>query len=90
MPNLRVLYLHANRIESIAETDKLGLLAHLRNLTLHGNPLESAKAYRFTVLARVPQLRHLDFCAITKQDRVVARTLLDRQSRLKHAADDAA
>eukprot|EP00842_Homolaphlyctis_polyrhiza_P004980 jgi/Hompol1/5483/HPOL_001983-RA len=83
LPNLCVLYLHANKIENIAEIGKLGQLAHLRNLTLHGNPLENSKAYRYVVLANIPQLRHLDFCATTKQDRVVARTLLEHAQRQK-------
>ncbi|KAI8923624.1 hypothetical protein BC831DRAFT_470227, partial [Entophlyctis helioformis] len=84
LPNLGVLYLHANQIDAINEVDQLGQLPHLRNLTLHGNPLESTKGYRYIVLARVPQLRHLDFCAITKQDRIVARTMLERTRRRRH------
>ena len=39
-PNLTVLYLHANKIESIAQVKKLAKLTKLTKLTLHGNPLE--------------------------------------------------
>ncbi|KAJ3324281.1 Leucine-rich repeat-containing protein 51 [Boothiomyces sp. JEL0866] len=72
--NMKVLYLHANDITAINEVDKLGKLRNLRNLTLHGNPLEATKGYRFLVLSKIPQLKHLDFCAITKGDHVVVRT----------------
>ncbi|KAI9363443.1 leucine-rich repeat-containing protein 51 [Zopfochytrium polystomum] len=69
-PTLTTLYLHANRIAALAELDKLAALPRLRTLTLHGNPVENAgRAYRQYVIARIPTLRHLDFCAITKQDR---------------------
>ncbi|KAJ1343393.1 phosphoribosylaminoimidazolesuccinocarboxamide synthase [Batrachochytrium salamandrivorans] len=61
LPNLCVLYLHANCIDDIAEVDKLEGLTHLFNLTLHGNPLEHAKAYRSVVLSHIPKLKHLTF-----------------------------
>jgi Leucine-rich repeat (LRR) protein len=72
--NLKVLYLHANQITNINEMDKLGQLKQLRNLTMHGNPLESTRGYRYLALKKIPQLKHLDFCAITKADRVIMKT----------------
>jgi Leucine-rich repeat (LRR) protein len=66
------LYLHANAIESLSQIDKLASLQNLRNLTLHGNPVEQAKGYRYHVVSKLPQLKHLDFSAITKQDRATA------------------
>ncbi|KAI9204094.1 leucine-rich repeat-containing protein 51 [Polychytrium aggregatum] len=77
-PNLSGLYLHANQISAVQDVDKLAPLTRLRTLTLHGNPVESAKGYRQCVLARLPQLKHLDFCTITKMDRAVAITLQQR------------
>ena len=68
-PNVRVLYLHANNITSLSQIDKLSALTHLRNLTLHGNPVEQSKGYRSHIISKLPQLKHLDFSAITKQDR---------------------
>ncbi|KAH9249786.1 hypothetical protein BASA83_011503 [Batrachochytrium salamandrivorans] len=85
LPNLCVLYLHANCIDDIAEVDKLEGLTHLFNLTLHGNPLEHAKAYRSVVLSHIPKLKHLDFCATTKLDRSMAAAIHDQSQRLKSA-----
>ncbi|KAI8803228.1 hypothetical protein BJ742DRAFT_829728 [Cladochytrium replicatum] len=84
LPNLRGIYLHANNLSTLADIPKLVALSHLRTLTLHGNLLLEAAAakisnggtYRKFVIAALPQLRHLDFGAITKMDRVVARTLV--------------
>ena len=67
-PNLNTLYLHANHITSLTELDKLSALP-LRTLTVHGNPIEEVKGYRQYAISRLPKLKHLDFCAITKQDR---------------------
>ena len=74
-PNLKVLYLHGNSIEKISEIDKLSNLQHLRTLTLHGNPIEEdINGYRQLVISKLPQLRHFDFSAVTKQDRANAQT----------------
>nr|XP_046244732.1 leucine rich repeat containing 51 isoform X2 [Scatophagus argus] len=43
---LRVLYLHGNSIFILSEVDKLGVLPHLHTITLHGNVIETNKAYR--------------------------------------------
>ena len=40
---MQILYLHANKIASIKEVDKLTQLTGLRKLTLHGNPIETEK-----------------------------------------------
>ena len=44
---LQVLYLHANAIKDVAEINKLQRLPNLRTLTLHGNPIENIKNYRW-------------------------------------------
>lgn len=72
LEHLSVLYLHANGISRLDEIDKLAKLPHLKTLTLHGNPLENIKGYRQYALSVLPNLRQLDFCAVTKQDRRVA------------------
>lgn len=45
--NLHCLQLHANSIQGLGEVDKLAVLPHLRSLTLHGNPIEEEKGYRY-------------------------------------------
>lgn len=72
LESLSVLYLHANDITRLDEIDKLAKLPNLKTLTLHGNPLENIKGYRQYALSVLPNLRQLDFCAVTKQDRRVA------------------
>ncbi|XP_022328039.2 leucine-rich repeat-containing protein 51-like [Crassostrea virginica] len=66
---LQILYLHGNQIADIKEVGKLSGLKKLRKLTLHGNPLEKAKGYKFQVLAMIPQLQAIDFGRVTKCDR---------------------
>lgn len=46
---LRVLYLHGNSIFILSEVDRLGALPHLHSITLHGNVIETNKAYRWRV-----------------------------------------
>ncbi|KAJ3322984.1 Leucine-rich repeat-containing protein 51 [Blyttiomyces sp. JEL0837] len=87
---LSTLYLHANEITTLSEIDKLANLENLRTLTLHGNPIENCKGYRQYVVARIPKLKHLDFCAITKQDRAIARGFSERSAVKRRAAAQAA
>nr|XP_002120556.1 leucine-rich repeat-containing protein 51 isoform X1 [Ciona intestinalis] len=89
--NLKVLYLHANVIESIQQVDKLAALPNLKTLTLHGNFVDGAKGYRQYVITTIPQLQYLDFSRITKADRDKAgawKTLkiIGHQKKKKRAA----
>ena len=43
---LNVVYLHANKIATLAHVKVLRDLPDLRSLTLHGNPIEDKKHYR--------------------------------------------
>ena len=72
LQNLEILYLYGNHIDDIAEVDKLGRLANLKRLSLHGNPMDTTKGYRLYVIQKIPQLRKLDFSLITKADRATA------------------
>ncbi|XP_042253876.1 leucine-rich repeat-containing protein 51-like isoform X2 [Thunnus maccoyii] len=69
---LRVLYLHSNGIWNLSEVDKLGELQYLHTITLHGNAIENSKGYRKHVISALPQLRTMDFSAVTRDDRVLA------------------
>ncbi|XP_038055233.1 leucine-rich repeat-containing protein 51-like [Patiria miniata] len=71
---LKVLYLHGNNISNLSEVDKLAGLPNLIALTLHGNPLEDQKGYRQSLVAKLPQLKKIDFSSITKSDRQNAVT----------------
>ncbi|KAJ1552342.1 Leucine-rich repeat-containing protein 51, partial [Nowakowskiella sp. JEL0078] len=73
--NIHSLYLHANNISSFSDIDKLSKLKSLHSLTLHGNPVENISGYRLYVIAKIPQLRNLDFSLITKRDRESAKCL---------------
>ena len=42
-PELRVLYLHGNKIGRLKDIDRLKGLKSIRKLTLHGNPVEDKK-----------------------------------------------
>lgn len=78
-PNIKILYLHGNAIEKLSEVDKLATLKNLRSLTLHGNPVEVEEdGYRQYVMAKLPQLRTLDFTGVTKSDRQMAPKLVER------------
>ncbi|XP_035681032.1 leucine-rich repeat-containing protein 51-like [Branchiostoma floridae] len=73
-PNIKVLYLHGNSIENIGEVDKLPALPLLKNLTLHGNPIDQEKGYKFYLLSLMPHLASLDFTSVSKADRATAKT----------------
>ncbi|XP_070827264.1 leucine-rich repeat-containing protein 51 [Chaetodon trifascialis] len=70
---LRVLYLHGNSIFILSEVDRLGVLPHLHTITLHGNVIETNKAYRNRVISVLPRLKTMDFSAVTRQERVMAK-----------------
>ncbi|KAL6116263.1 lrrc51 [Pungitius sinensis] len=70
---LRVLYLHGNCLCVLSEVDRLGVLPHLHTITLHGNMIETNKAYRNRVISALPRLKTMDFSAVTRQERVMAK-----------------
>ncbi|XP_078078741.1 leucine-rich repeat-containing protein 51 isoform X3 [Mustelus asterias] len=90
-PNLQILRLHANQINELFEVDKLVSLMHLRNLTLHGNPIEQTKGYRSYVVGAIPHLKSLDYSLITKQDRstaAVVKSFTKRKHITRRKYDD--
>uniref|UniRef100_A0A8C7YJ78 Leucine-rich repeat-containing protein 51 n=1 Tax=Oryzias sinensis TaxID=183150 RepID=A0A8C7YJ78_9TELE len=84
---LRVLYLHGNSIRVLSEVDRLGELQHLHSITLHGNPIETNKTYRNHVIFALPQLKSMDFSAVTSQERVLAK--MRHRSRTSSKANPA-
>ncbi|XP_073404564.1 leucine-rich repeat-containing protein 51 isoform X2 [Dendrobates tinctorius] len=86
--HLSVLNLHGNSISDLSEVDKLAALPDLRSLSLHGNPIETEKSYRSYILSLLPNLKTLDFSAVTKQDRVTAdvwRRMTPKATRVKRS-----
>uniref|UniRef100_A0A8C6SUW8 Leucine-rich repeat-containing protein 51 n=1 Tax=Neogobius melanostomus TaxID=47308 RepID=A0A8C6SUW8_9GOBI len=73
MRELRVLYLHGNSIWNLSEVDKMGQLPHLHTITLHGNSIENTRGYRAHVIAVLPELKTLDFSAVTPDERVMSK-----------------
>ncbi|XP_029312700.1 leucine-rich repeat-containing protein 51-like [Cottoperca gobio] len=69
---LRVLYLHGNHLWNLSEVDKLRELQHLHTITLHGNAMGNNRNYRYHVVLALPQLKKMDFNAITREERVLA------------------
>ncbi|XP_012254400.2 leucine-rich repeat-containing protein 51-like [Athalia rosae] len=68
-PNLKILYIHGNSISNLNSLLKLRRLCKLRNLTIHGNPIESIPSYRSFVLCALPQLINLDFAPVVAAER---------------------
>jgi len=68
-PNLKMIYLHGNKISSLQDLSKLTRLPNLYSLTLHGNPLENTPDYRSSILTMLPYLRSLDFAKVTDRER---------------------
>lgn len=67
----------------MAEIDKLASLGNLKSLTVHGNPMEDTKGYRYYIISKIPQLEKLDFSKITKTDRECAKTMMKLPSKNK-------
>lgn len=67
--NLKILYLHGNKISNINNVLKLRKLTKLRTLTLHGNPIELLSNYRSYIVIILPKLMNLDFSPIITLER---------------------
>ncbi|KAK7171425.1 hypothetical protein R3I93_003894 [Phoxinus phoxinus] len=71
LKELRLLYLHGNRICKLSEVDKLTVLPSLNTITLHGNPIVTEPDYRSHLIATLPHVKMIDFSAVTKQERTL-------------------
>ena len=68
---LGVLYLHGNELCKVAEVNKVFEAKTLKKLTLHGNGIENMPGYRYYVISHMPNLKELDFCGVTKQEKAL-------------------
>lgn len=73
LKNLKILYLHGNKIQFLIEVGKLKSLKNLKTLTLHGNPVENIPNYRLHVIKLIPHLTNLDFSVISRDERIAAK-----------------
>ncbi|XP_012232763.1 leucine-rich repeat-containing protein 51-like [Linepithema humile] len=71
--NLKILYLHGNKISNIMDVLRLKKLENLRSLTLHGNPIENVPCYRGYIVHLLPQLHVLDFSPVIAAERKKAQ-----------------
>ncbi|XP_016098027.1 leucine-rich repeat-containing protein 51 isoform X1 [Sinocyclocheilus grahami] len=82
LKELRLLYLHGNRICKLSEVDKLAVLPFLHTITLHGNPIVTERDYRAHLIGTLPHVKMIDFSAVTKQEREL--TSVWQRSRNPH------
>ncbi|SOV19858.1 leucine-rich repeat protein [Plasmodium sp. gorilla clade G2] len=66
--NLKVLYLHSNKIQNIVQVKKLQALLKLKKFTIENNPIMDIynKFYRHFIIHYLPQIKSLDFHDISK------------------------
>ena len=73
--------MHGNKISDLTEVDKLTKLKNLTAFTIHGNPVETLPGFRHYILNKMPALRHLNFCGISKADRQTAVTWIKSNNK---------
>lgn len=90
LKGLSKLHLHANQIRDIRDVQKLVELPKLRDLTLHGNPIEDRgrAKYRNYIISQLPNLRSLDFTSLTERDKGIAQSFCHNGSLLKSVFTD--
>nr|XP_048271833.1 leucine-rich repeat-containing protein 9 isoform X2 [Myodes glareolus] len=69
---LEKLFLGYNKIQEIAELEKLDVIPSLRELTIYGNPICRKMVHRHVLIFRLPNLQMLDGIPITTDDRAKA------------------
>jgi Leucine-rich repeat (LRR) protein len=85
LKGLLKLHLHANQIRDIRDVQKLTDLPNLRDLTLHGNPIEERGRgkYRNFIIGQLPNLRSLDFTSLTDRDKGIAQSFCRNPTLLR-------
>nr|KAF6501217.1 leucine rich repeat containing 9 [Molossus molossus] len=69
---LEKLFLGYNKIQDIAELEKLDGLSSLRELTVYGNPICRKMLHRHMLIFRLPNLQMLDGIPVNSDDRAKA------------------
>ena len=68
LPFLKIFYAHANYFNSIDDIAALAKCPCLFNLTLHGNPIEQIKGYRYFIISMMPALNKFDFTLVSEKE----------------------
>uniref|UniRef100_A0A8C2DW88 Leucine-rich repeat-containing protein 51 n=1 Tax=Cyprinus carpio TaxID=7962 RepID=A0A8C2DW88_CYPCA len=71
LKELRLLYLHGNRICKLSEVDKLAALPFLHTITLHGNPIVTEREYRYGRRSKVREMHKSGSRRVSKNDNSV-------------------
>lgn len=69
LPNLQSLYLGLNRVNDMAELDKLSSIPFLMELNMASNPLARKQLYRANSIRRLPTLKFVDGREVTYEER---------------------
>ncbi|XP_008581575.1 PREDICTED: leucine-rich repeat-containing protein 9-like [Galeopterus variegatus] len=69
---LEKLFLGYNKIQDIAELEKLDVISSLRELTVYGNPICRKMLHRHVLIFRLPNLQMLDGIPVNSDDRAKA------------------
>ncbi len=70
---LKILNLANNQINSFDQVARLRTLYELRDVHLHGNPIEQNENYRLLVISYVPSLQKLDGINVSESERQQAK-----------------
>lgn len=68
-PQLRTLNLHCNYINDLGEIQKLVPCQNLKNMTIHGNAIDTIPSFRLYIMGVLPQLQKLDTVLISKKEK---------------------
>ncbi|XP_058149315.1 leucine-rich repeat-containing protein 9 isoform X2 [Dasypus novemcinctus] len=69
---LEKLFLGYNKIQEMAELEKLDVISSLRELTVYGNPICRKTLHRHVLIFRLPNLQMLDGIPVNSDDRAKA------------------
>ncbi|XP_072485470.1 leucine-rich repeat-containing protein 9 isoform X4 [Notamacropus eugenii] len=79
---LEKLFLGYNKIQDMAELEKLEVIPSIRELTVYGNPISRKITYRHMLIYRLPNLQMLDGMTLNYDDRARAEFhFVEPQSR---------
>lgn len=83
LAKLQHLILTNNRIEDLAQIDRIAALQMLRHLSLLDNPVTRRPNYRLYTIHKIPSLQVLDFRKVKLKEREAAKKLFASESGQK-------